>query len=65
MWSQGPYSGLNDLRARVEAKLADVSTEPRRHVATPSWPSGMRIARIVGGVVIAIIVIGWVLSAIN
>ncbi|HYI22121.1 MAG TPA: hypothetical protein VEX62_05735 [Candidatus Limnocylindrales bacterium] len=63
--SHPTHSGLNDLRARVEAKLAGVSTQTSRHVATPSWPSGMGVLRVAGSILLAIVVIGWVLSAIN
>ena len=62
-----PGSGpLSHLRAQVDSKLADL--ESRRMSSEsepPTWPSGAKVVRVLLVVVVLIVLMGWLLTALN
>jgi hypothetical protein len=60
-------SPLSHLRAQVDAKLAEFESRRATYSGSepPTWPSGAKVVRVVLLVVVAIVLIGWVLTALN
>jgi hypothetical protein len=58
-------NALSAVRAKAEAKAADAQRPLRRHIESPRWPSGATILRVVGVAVVAIVLVGWILTALN
>jgi len=60
-------SPLSHLNAQVDAKLAEFESRRATYSESdpPTWPSGAKIIRVVLLVVVVIVLMGWVLTALN
>jgi Tfp pilus assembly protein PilO len=60
-------SPLSHLRSQVDSKLAELESRRATYSESeaPSWPSGAKLFRVVLLVVVVIVLIGWVLTALN
>jgi hypothetical protein len=59
------YNALSTVRANAETKAADAQRQPRRHIESPRWPSGATLLRVFGLAVVVIVLVGWILTALN
>ncbi|MGZ9159571.1 MAG: hypothetical protein ACXW4T_00285 [Candidatus Limnocylindrales bacterium] len=66
--SFGLGDGMNDLghvRAIAESKAADARLAPHHDVDAGRWPTGVTVGRVLIGILGAVVVGGWILTALN
>jgi hypothetical protein len=56
---------FTNARARAESKVADAQRHPPQDVETPRWVSGGMVLKVVGLALIALLLVGWVLTLVN
>jgi hypothetical protein len=59
------YNALSTVRANAETKAADAQRRPRHHLESPRWPSGATMLRVLGLAVVVVVLVGWILAALN
>jgi hypothetical protein len=65
-WGYG--DGMNDLgRARplAESTVSDGSRRRPNHLDADRWPAVGTVLRVIGLVLLALVILGWVLTALN
>jgi hypothetical protein len=66
--SEGFHAGANDslnARALAEARTIEAGLSSKRHIDAPRWPGVGTLVRVAGVAILAVIVVGWVLTLFN
>jgi hypothetical protein len=56
---------LSNVRAVAEAKVADAQRQQPNPVDAGRWPRGVTVVRLLVALVVAIVLLGWLLTALN